>query len=552
MVQARGRIRSYRECEHSLSPKSSSEEQGTVRTNSSTTQSSNSNSSMNSIGIDSNFTSPQKESEDSSSVPVTSINKISYVHGAYAGAAPLFMNDKKWMMILEHLMPEQHLILSNYTKQTYGVIDPLKVMKWAENNPVVAAYGMLHSEKSLVVDEGEITPPPVTKKRRDFMRELAHTKISVLSTKIADKQRKKKMQSQRNVNPALEWDVFLDPTIVMQVDSAIRKMEALMDNRDHETFDEELVAANIEVDRQVSRLMNRMMLAHGSAAQLLVEAVGVAAKYNFSRVVKTTKQLHKKVKQKSRRNIFGFSTTDTTVDEDLESPIPSGKNVGATSKAADVKTSAIFVNRWLRIFAFALKLGKQSIDSIEFQVRKGGVRKDNMKKSRSVEGLTSRFLRGTLNSMSFDNDNDESAGLDVIPVDEDWPANPPLCGLFLCLGMNDPASEDADHDVSTLAESAELIKNLLGDRLRLVLDMKSRRVPAKVWGRLIDNLRSRGLIIDGIGSFDIDELRQIKSSTSTPVTSISFFHSAGDLQRACHANEVRELFSFLYKYQMYG
>jgi len=544
----RGRIRSYRECEHSLNPKSSSEEQGTVRTNSSTTQSSFSNSSMNSIGVDSNFSTPKKEREDSSSVPVTSINKISYVHGAYAGAAPLFMNDKKWMMILEHLMPEQYLILSNYIKQTYGVIDPLKVMKWAENNPVVAAYGMLHSKNNIVVDdvdEEEITPPP---KRRDFMRELANTKLAVLSKNNSDKQRKKKMQSQRNVNPALEWDVFLDPTIVMQVDSAIRKMEALMDERDHETFHEELVAANIEVDRQVSRLMNRMMLAHGSAAQLLVEAVGVAAKYNFSRVVKTTKQLHKKVKQKSRKNIFGCSTTDTTVDEDLEFSI-SGKNVEATSKATDVKTSAIFVNRWLRIYAFALKLGKESIDSIEFQVRKRGVRKKTMKKSRSVEGLTSRFLRGALNSMSSDNDNDndESPGLDIPGDDmesmDPW-ANPPLCGLFLCLGMNDPASENADHDVSTLAESAELIKKLLGERLRLVLDMKSRRVPAKVWGRLIDNLRSRGLIIDGIGSFDIDELRQIKSSTSTPVTSISFFHSAGDLQRACHANEVCQLFSF--------
>ena len=89
-----------------------------------------------------------------------------------------------------------------------------------------------------------------------------------------------------------------------------------------------------------------------------------------------------------------------------------------------------------------------------------------------------------------------------------------------------------------MAESANVIKKLLGEPLRLVLDLKSRRVPAKVWARLIDNLRARGLCVEGIGSFDIDELRVIGSAASTPVRKILFFHSAGDLQRACHANEV--------------
>lgn len=65
-----------------------------------------------------------------------------------------------------------------------------------------------------------------------------------------------------------------------------------------------------------------------------------------------------------------------------------------------------------------------------------------------------------------------------------------------------------------------------------------RHVPARVWGRLINHLRSRNLDVEGIGSFDIDELRNIENSTSTPVTTIFFFHSAGDLQRAIHANEV--------------
>jgi len=47
------------------------------------------------------------------------------------------------------------------------------------------------------------------------------------------------------------------------------------------------------------------------------------------------------------------------------------------------------------------------------------------------------------------------------------------------------------------------------------------------------------LIIEGIGSFDMDELRVIGKGCSYPLTPLLFFHSVGDLQRACHANEVK-------------
>ena len=64
------------------------------------------------------------------------------------------------------------------------------------------------------------------------------------------------------------------------------------------------------------------------------------------------------------------------------------------------------------------------------------------------------------------------------------------------------------------------------------------RVPPRVWSRFINWLRTRGLIIEGIGSFDMDELRVIGKGCSYPLTPLLFFHSVGDLQSACHANEV--------------
>ena len=63
-------------------------------------------------------------------------------------------------------------------------------------------------------------------------------------------------------------------------------------------------------------------------------------------------------------------------------------------------------------------------------------------------------------------------------------------------------------------------------------------MPPRVWSRLIDALRTRGLVVEGIGSFDMDELRVIRKGCSYPLTPLLFFHSVGDLQRACHANEV--------------
>ena len=120
-----------------------------------------------------------------------------------------------------------------------------------------------------------------------------------------------------------------------------------------------------------------------------------------------------------------------------------------------------------------------------------------------------------------------------------------MCGMSLCLGISDgtgsskissfPLNSHASHK---MAHDIERIPSVLGEPLRLVLDLRSRKVPPRVWSRFINWLRTRGLIIEGIGSFDMDELRVIGKGCSYPLTPLLFFHSVGDLQRACHANEV--------------
>mmetsp|Transcript_10748 Transcript_10748/g.20101 ORF Transcript_10748/g.20101 Transcript_10748/m.20101 type:complete len:565 (-) Transcript_10748:780-2474(-) len=470
--------------------------------------------------------------DNSSRVTVTPINNIPYAHGGYAGAAPLFIRNQKWMLILQYLMPEEHFAMVNFIQQVENRPDPLKVMKWAENNPVVAAYGIVHSK---IPDRQEEPMEYPFISGKDLVVEFAKTKRTALSQILTSTQGgNKKFKRKKYKFTPLEWDVFLDPVIVKQVDSAMQKMQDLMNVSDRAVSEEEVVAMNIEIDRQVSRLMNRMMLAHGSTTQLLVEAVGVASRYNFSRVVKTSKL--------SRGNIGENRDRGSRLRNYLEfSNLNYQKSLLTTTKKSaaktDVRTSSIFVSQWMRFFAAALKLGKASKSEVELSVERKKINKDKLKKTRSLQHRTSQFLRGTIPMASSDDEfiGDYSLG----DTEHDDDGHVPFCGLFSCLGAQDSSSGNVDHDDFTIAESAEMIRKILGEKLRLVLDMKSRHVPARVWGRLIDNLRSRGLIVEGIGSFDIDELRQIETSTSTPITTVLFFHSAGDLQRACHANEVR-------------
>ena len=256
---------------------------------------------------------------------------------------------------------------------------------------------------------------------------------------------------------AIEWDVFLDPNIVKKVDEAIEDAQKCTDLRAS-------ILAEIEVDRQVARLISRMLLAHGSAGQLVTEALGVVPKYNFSRVAQTTRP-------------------------DISK--------------SHMQSTGIFVDRWLTLFLAALRIGRNN--SFRSQ------------KSPAKNVMTSETNQD-INGVHWE--------------------RPLLCGLLLCMGLEDPNSKAADHGSNAMASNLKEIRNILGAPLAVVLDLKSRRVPPRVWARLIDNLRSRGLCVKGIGSFDIKELRSVAECCSTPVAPIRFFHSAGDLQRACHGNEV--------------
>ena len=440
--------------------------------------------------------------DESMSIPITTFSTIPYVHGSYASAAPIMLEDKRWMKILRQAMPEAHAdaieVLRQASKSRTSA-KMAKIMKWAENNPVVAAYGMMQSNCDLQTIRDQVALPDVINdddvdlsRFTSNRRERRHH-VQGSSTPIA---RKRPLHSSRQrIRPILEWDVFLDPAIVKKVDEALQKVDQLESS-------EGWTAAQMEVDRQVSRLMNRMILAHGSASQLVTEAIGMAPECNFSSIVEQaeSQRIYRRKKQLKQwegsgiyNGSFGCKSIHPQPNEmvdDNDSPSVPGKS--------GIQSSGIFMERWLRIFSRALQLDRGGKTLIEIQ------------------------------SVVYDDD-------DITDVQQQ---KQPFCGMFLCLGYGDVNTKQTDHTMGTMAQSAQEIQGLLGAQLRVVLDLKSRRVPPTVWARLIDAMRSRGIGVEGVGSFEVEVLRRINNACAAPVKKFRFFHSAGDLQKACHANEV--------------
>jgi hypothetical protein len=516
--------------------------------------------------------------------------------------------------------------------------------------------------------------------------------------------------------PALEWDVFLDPNLVRQVDAAMTVVDNLGlklrkatlrrekrlaaaaaasnkgntknnarpygksmstssnshhhqycksvsvssyadkskmngDNQpmmteeeddegdnDDEDFDllQSHTAAQVEVDRLVSQLMRRTILAHGSMSQLVLEAIGVAPKYNYGTVVKSSRDVvsssgngsalvrtpsrsrkYNSLQYGARKREISLNMTktwdETEEQHDFEALLDPSILSKGFEKSSNYKggskrkagSQGMFMENWIHVFARTLTLLVKSSsrncaggdnDAIAKSNSSNSSRSmnntqhllgENKPADGSLQGFTGLiekiFLRRESSSTAadpnticlqrmsvdekkksdpdnnFDDDDDDSDLLtnhDMLSPTASTSTSMfgNLCGMSLCLGMgsNDDTKGYGGGASSTfplnphlshkMAQDIEQISAVLGEPLRLVLDLKSRRVPPRVWSRLIDSLRTQGLIIEGIGSFDMDELRVIGKGCSYPLTPILFFHSVGDLQRACHANEVRRYF----------
>lgn len=93
----------------------------------------------------------------------------------------------------------------------------------------------------------------------------------------------------------------------------------------------------------------------------------------------------------------------------------------------------------------------------------------------------------------------------------------------------------------SMSDSISILKPILqcSSPFSIMLDMKSRHVPRRVWALVVDYLRGIGARVEGIASFFAEDIRDISQYCSTSVNEIVFAHSAGDLQEGCHSGKIR-------------
>jgi hypothetical protein len=346
------------------------------------------------------------------------IENMPYAHGGYFGTAPFFLLEPHWMSILKTLMPDVYTELSDALRTC-----PIpKLIQWAENNPVVAAYGTVQSN---------------------------------IGSKVAP----------------LEWDVFLDPRLVSKIQDVSDNITRLSSDF-HDTHQYQIRLRGLENERKAlsTELVETMLIAHGTLSQLLLEQTGIAKEYNYSCVKQT------------QRTLGG----------------------------------GMFVYDWVAIYTAAIMLGNMSIvgqghDSVTWEQR---LRDISIWNYRSV--LDSNDKNKTSRSKADKPPFSCSQSVDYIPRKS-------LKDLVNTL------RRFVNGDTSNKSP------------LRVVLDLKSRHVPKVVWAVVIDHLTEIGISIDGVGSFVLKEIRGLSQLCRTPVplVEINFFHSAGDLQYACHKGLVR-------------
>lgn len=184
------------------------------------------------------------------------IHKMPYAHGAYFGAAPFLLSNPHWISILRLLMPDVYVEISRRVADAPAS----RLIHWAENNPVVAAYASCHE-----LEYGD--------------------------------------SNQCHAIPNLEWDVFLDPKLVQRVQIVLDERDKFLascqdgschDGSIHPKSDRARQILSFyqrELDQRTKALVDKMLIAHGNLTQLVLEQTGYVKNYNYSRVKRTRRTL---------------------------------------------------------------------------------------------------------------------------------------------------------------------------------------------------------------------------------------------------------------------
>lgn len=253
------------------------------------------------------------------------IHKMPYAHGGFFGAAPFMLANPHWISILRHLMPDVYVEISR--RVAYSPAS--RLIHWAENNPVVAAYGAAHELEY-------------------------HSEI-----------------------PNLEWDVFLDPQLVHRVQVVLDERDKFLARHDNASTTSFTTTTNAkakhilayyeeQLKRRSHALVDKMLIAHGNLTQLILELSGHAKNYNYSRVKRTRRTLGGGIYARQWMAVFAealkLGVCFNNHVSDLDSRMPKGASHKTASlmELAESKSPQTSMAQSIRIVESITK-GKQPV-----------------------------------------------------------------------------------------------------------------------------------------------------------------------------------------------
>mmetsp|Transcript_33835 Transcript_33835/g.64418 ORF Transcript_33835/g.64418 Transcript_33835/m.64418 type:complete len:598 (+) Transcript_33835:134-1927(+) len=314
-----------------------------------------------------------------------------------------------------------------------------------------------------------------------------------------------------------------------------------------------------EIKRRTTLLVERMLIAHGNIAQLVLEQTGYLKKYNFSRVKRTRKTLGGGMFARQWMAIYSEAMRmGMGYEEDVDDEVSDSGTDGSLEeqdfdfyKGADFPQAGDAGNRYndaasvhnRRDFASPdAKSVTQSLDAGAFRtpshdeagpprkivmMRSNGDSDDDMSTDGSINSEPSLKRSGRTPRKNGPRRKRQNSKKTPTKNLEQVDAT----------SLN-KASVVSDKSIT---DSISILKPIMqcSAPFGLVLDMKSRHVSRRVWALVIDFLRDSGARVEGIASFIVEEVRDITQYCSSSVNEIVFIHTAGNLQHWCHTGEIK-------------
>lgn len=315
-----------------------------------------------------------------------------------------------------------------------------------------------------------------------------------------------------------------------------------------------------------------MLIAHGNTTHLMLEQTGYMKRYIFSRLKRTCKTLGGGIFARHWLSVYAaalkMGVESSNAGNDLQDSDDSSSTCSSSSSSSTSSESKYYdgssrIDNDDSLGSSPLSSKEMELIPLHQQQKRTATIRRSLSYKRRSKKLSKRRTDPT--SIDYESDNgkyrkvsNKNYSSSMMMYQETQESKDHHSPTYLRDEGKESTSLGAlaltSFQDTTIPESIGIINSILSDydesteteqsnqnhpQLSLILDLKSRHVSKKVWACVVDSLRNFGVHVKGIGSFFANDIRTISQYTINPVGECYFFHSAGDVQHACHSGDLK-------------